>query len=963
MGIIVTHHQGDFSGGQVDALFEGQSENPHYKKSLKKCLNFLPTIQGGAVRRPGTYHLEDINIPSGEGFIALIPYTISRTENYVVLLRTDGIFIYGPSQRGPLDHILFAEQQVFGFSNLSQETIASDVSHAVLGRDLYLNVKGSGLIIVRSGLESIPRVVGGEAGSRTGRLSSGTSGFGFEHFFFANRGPWGLLQEAPWIRAGTAAAGPLSFSGSDRRSNHRTYGGASGLFATGTLGQISDSAFGLQLRSASAGMGAYDEGGWFLTPRDRRAVPVVAPGSGGLTQFIDGETFPAGTAIVVDTQESKVVFFHYYAELMNFHGDVVYVDSVLANSKGGRIVVSGTPSALPANPSQVQTDKYNVLMAIINEIITADTGSRAAISGNGSRLICSADTDLSQLAVGGDRFLSFSASDFTHGVDELLVRPAIFLDGYIPHSLRLDTIDYDTNLASDRYRTDFAQDSGYYADFRLADLHFARRANFDATHNPSIWPILSHTEAWDTSPNNRPIPLVTWPMRPTAYGPWPEGRGGGSYPNAVSFFENRLMLLGGKGRNAPVVFGSKTDVYEDFNNRPTAFGDGGIPPLTPSSAFAHDPATAEGSEVLWGVSTSRGLVLGYDFEEFVYNINSDAAPPQPIFRTFGYNGSSGVRPVVAGQAVIFPDSSKVSLREILYYEERSALDSVDLNLYSKFGITDSGFTQLAYMQGPQTIVWGVLNNGDLVGMTYDRGVRKLQVGWHIHRHGNKNASFKSVAVVNWPGQEYGVRDAEAVMALVEYAAIGLEGEDDYIPARIALEVMPGPFQDRAQGQYNFMDGTRFLTDRTMAIPDGQTVVADGYLLDGSHFRDRVLTSPQYDRILHGYKYDSDLELLRPAVPTRNGASLGKIARIHQLPILLKDTNYLKYGTRFDNLSNMLFRESRNPMDAPTRLFSGVKREAIKDSFDYDSFIALRVDQPFPCTILGVSAQLLIEERM
>ena len=177
-----------------------------------------------------------------------------------------------------------------------------------------------------------------------------------------------------------------------------------------------------------------------------------------------------------------------------------------------------------------------------------------------------------------------------------------------------------------------------------------------------------------------------------------------------------------------------------------------------------------------------------------------------------------------------------------------------------------------------------------MGMTYDRGVRKLQVGWHIHRHGK--GKFKSIAVVNWPGDEYGVRDAEAVVAQVEYPAIGEEGADDYIPVRTAFEVIPGIFQDRNQAEYNFMDGTRFLTDRTMAIPDGQTVVADGYLLDGSHFRDRVLTSPQYNRILHGYKYDSDLELLRPSVPTRNGASLGKIARIHQLPVLLKDTNYL-----------------------------------------------------------------------
>ena len=91
MGIIVTHHQGDFSGGQVDALFEGQSENPLYKKSVKKCFNFVPSIQGGAIRRPGSYHLDDYR---GLGrVIAILPYVISPVESYFVIVTNMGLSV------------------------------------------------------------------------------------------------------------------------------------------------------------------------------------------------------------------------------------------------------------------------------------------------------------------------------------------------------------------------------------------------------------------------------------------------------------------------------------------------------------------------------------------------------------------------------------------------------------------------------------------------------------------------------------------------------------------------------------------------------------------------------------------------------------------------------------------------------------------------------------------------------
>ena len=919
MGIIVTHHQGDFSGGQVDALFEGQIEHPQYKKSLRKCLNFVPSLQGGAIKRPGTYVVDDLTLEDDERVIGHVPYKISEDESFYVVVYNTKLEVRD----------VFGNKQEWAFSSrgynpiLGPEVTSRHISYAVVGRNLYLCVKGYGVTVIEN-RRPVPFYLFGEL--EQSRLS-----FNFGDALNSVY-PWSKKKRSPKLRVGDLDGGP--YSGSfPSNPNYYDVGPYSSptagtrarqqSYVTGTIGDVPDS---VMNERANNGL-VFNKLAY--TRNDIRSEQLIEATAGSWSGI--NLNVPGGTIMSIEIDTGLITLF---TNRRTFSGSAGTIRDGVSINSNGFLVLSGTPTE-PADFDSLSTlgkSKLRVLRAVINESV-ANLRDTQVSNGVGYYLLRST-SNLPELIEGDVNRLNFSISDFDESSPGgLYLRPTIFNDNYIPNGVRLD-----------------AEEVGGFVE---CSLNLFSGSRYDKLHNPSIWPVTVQSESYESDPTsgNRPVPFVAWENWQSVFGNPLVGRGSGSWPNAVSFFQNRLILLGGRGDAAPFVFGSKVDEYDNFVNLPTVTSDDEAVPLTPSSATAHEPANTEGNELVWGTPTSRGLMLGYEGEEVLFSYDLSSAPAGGSFATFGHNGSNGTHPVLAGQAVIFPDRSKVSLREILYYEERGGLESIDLNLVAKNGITDSGFFQLAYMQGPQSIVWAVMENGDLLGMTYDRGIKKVSIGWHIHQHGS-GGKFRSVAVVNWPGTEFGVKDSEALVLLVEYPDGGFK-----------LEVLPGLFQDRAQVDYNFLDGAIIATGEGLRVPNGLSLVGDGYYLGEPGTTKFFSVGDPYSKLIYGHSYNSELQMLRPSVPTRNGVSMGKKMRIHQMPILLKDTNYLKYGTDFDNLRNMLFRESIDKMDTPTKLYTGMKVETMPSSFDFDNFISLRSDRPFPCTILAVSPQLSIEERM
>ncbi len=75
--------QPSFSAGEFSPRLYGRTDSERYKTGLATCLNYLPTIEGPIIRRPGTrYSGFDVKNPSSPP--VLIPFELSATDSYVL---------------------------------------------------------------------------------------------------------------------------------------------------------------------------------------------------------------------------------------------------------------------------------------------------------------------------------------------------------------------------------------------------------------------------------------------------------------------------------------------------------------------------------------------------------------------------------------------------------------------------------------------------------------------------------------------------------------------------------------------------------------------------------------------------------------------------------------------------------------------------------------------------------------
>lgn len=207
------------------------------------------------------------------------------------------------------------------------------------------------------------------------------------------------------------------------------------------------------------------------------------------------------------------------------------------------------------------------------------------------------------------------------------------------------------------------------------------------------------------------------------FGAWSSTLG---YPSAVCFHEDRLCFATGQTIDA-----SNSGDYENF--APT--DDSNV--ITPSSALRFTLNDNKVNKIRWMTSDEKGLIVGTaggpwlvrasTANEALSQTNVKASPAT-------YEGSADVQAVQVGKVSLFLTPSGKQLREISYYFSIDGFRSPDMSFLGEH-ITGEGITQLTYQKEPQPIVWGVRQDGVLVGMTYQREEDALRAGWHRHELG------------------------------------------------------------------------------------------------------------------------------------------------------------------------------------------------------------------------------------
>lgn len=206
-----------------------------------------------------------------------------------------------------------------------------------------------------------------------------------------------------------------------------------------------------------------------------------------------------------------------------------------------------------------------------------------------------------------------------------------------------------------------------------------------------------------------------------------------NYPSVVNYFQQRKIYANTK-KNPQTLYTSQTGTSDNFNvSRP----------LVATDAVTLTISEREVNEIRHIVAMNDLIVLTSSAEWKVNGADgSFSASPAPVAKPQSYYGCSHVMPVVSGNMILFVQAGGSVLRDLGYTYVSDSYDGDELTIFANHLFWNRQIVDMAYSKEPFRIVWCVLSDGKLVGLTYNR---KQEIsGWHKHE---TDGNFESVVCV------------------------------------------------------------------------------------------------------------------------------------------------------------------------------------------------------------------------
>jgi hypothetical protein len=339
------------------------------------------------------------------------------------------------------------------------------------------------------------------------------------------------------------------------------------------------------------------------------------------------------------------------------------------------------------------------------------------------------------------------------------------------------------------------------------------------------------------------------------------------------------------------------------------------------------------------------LWIGTAGGEWTIGGGTSKEPVTPSGAKASREGTSGAAEVAAcpvGHATLFVQRAGRKIREMAYRFDADAFASQDLSIFSEH-ITGPGIVQLAYAQEPDSILYCLRADGELISLTYQRD--QAVAAWARQ----PTAGFvESIAAAFDPA---GQRDELWVAVRRQ-----VNGEE-----RRFVEYLEAPFSGEDTREAFFVDSglsyagepTTVLTGLDHLAGCEVAVLADGAVLPNQTVSGQgeiVLPRPA-SKVHAGLPYTSLLEPMRIEVTGVSGTVQTKTKRIVQVTARFHKTLGGRIGAGPDRLETILFRSSPMPMGEAPAVFSGDKSVRFPKGWDKDGRLVIEQGQPLPMTVL------------
>jgi len=247
---------------------------------------------------------------------------------------------------------------------------------------------------------------------------------------------------------------------------------------------------------------------------------------------------------------------------------------------------------------------------------------------------------------------------------------------------------------------------------------------------------------------------------------------GAAFPYKVAFWRDRLWWSGNQQ-----IYASVAGDYSSMS--PDTLGE-----ILADNSISLTISVGTVDKIRWMTASDVLLVGTAGSEIAVQEItpNQVLGPENVKYEIQSAEGSRELEPVLVEDSVLFIRIGGRRVIELRFDIQSDSWVPRDMNvLYPE--ITQTGIVEMAYQKEPDNIIWIILSNGRLLGMTYDR--EQNVYGWHRHPLGGTSAKAESVQVITSPDAD--VNDVWIIAnksvngstrRFVEYFAEAFEQDDD-----------------------------------------------------------------------------------------------------------------------------------------------------------------------------------------
>lgn len=207
------------------------------------------------------------------------------------------------------------------------------------------------------------------------------------------------------------------------------------------------------------------------------------------------------------------------------------------------------------------------------------------------------------------------------------------------------------------------------------------------------------------------------------------------YPGSIGQYQQRLVL-GGTTTYPQTIWLSATGVYDNFA--------GGA---TDSSSLEFTPVSDDTNLIQW-IKPSDKLIIGTAGAEFSLAAADGASgaltPSSATSKvTSNYGSATQSSAISIGSNVIFKQSEGKTLRSYAYDLNKDKYIGGDMTFWAEH-IAEEGIKEIAYAQFPNSLIFVVLDSGDMMVGTYLPDLSEPVLGWTRY---TTDGSFENVATL------------------------------------------------------------------------------------------------------------------------------------------------------------------------------------------------------------------------